>query len=65
MFDSPIEMCPECKDWVLTDQTRKECAREHHCVVEHCPLDQCFSGFDFTRPKSEHTARVLARGRFR
>jgi hypothetical protein len=52
MFDSPIDYCPVCKEMVLLDQTRCECATEHHCrkrVV--CPLDTCFSGYDFSSQK--------------
>jgi hypothetical protein len=46
---------------VLTDQTQKECAREHHCTVTRCPLEKCFTGFDFGLPKSAHEARVLGK----
>lgn len=58
MFDSPIERCPVCGQWVLTDQTRKECAREHDCHIEQCPLKDYFTGYDFSekkgkRPKSD------------
>jgi len=52
MFDSPIDYCPVCKEMVLLDQTRRECAAEHHCrkkVV--CPLERCFSGYDFSSPE--------------
>ncbi len=62
MFDSPLEMCPVCGEWVLTDQTRKECAREHHCTASTCPLERFFSGLDFSRPKEELAARVLGGG---
>ncbi len=60
MFDSPLEMCLVCGDWVLLDQTRKECAREHHCTVERCPLERFFTGFDFSRPIEEFAAPVPA-----
>jgi len=39
---------------VLLDQTRAECAREHHCSKNTaCPLARYFSGIDFsiTQPK--------------
>ncbi|HET9700901.1 MAG TPA: hypothetical protein VFP70_08285 [Burkholderiales bacterium] len=61
MFDSPIEMCPVCGEWVLTDQTQKECAREHRCGAADCPLERCFTGFDFRLPKAAHEARVLGK----
>lgn len=51
MFDSPVEYCPVCKEMVLLDQTRRECKAEHRCkdnVV--CPLERCFSGYDFSGP---------------
>ena len=51
MFDSPIDYCPVCKEMVLLDQTRRECASEHHCRKSAvCPLDSCFSGYDFSSP---------------
>lgn len=59
MFDSPIELCQVCGEWVLTDQTQTECAREHGCTIERCPLERCFTGLDFSHPKSEHADRVL------
>lgn len=44
-FDSPIERCPVCKEYVLMDQTQKECAREHRCHMgEKCPLKPYFEG---------------------
>ena len=54
MFDSPIAPCPLCGQMVLLDQTRAECAREHHCSGSTaCPLERYFSGIDFsiTQPK--------------
>ena len=47
MFDSPFAFCPRCGDMVLLDQTRRECAREHGCAQEHCPLAAWFGGIDF------------------
>ena len=41
-FDAPIERCPHCNEYVLLDQTRLECAREHHCPIEACPLARYF-----------------------
>ena len=49
MFDSPVAPCPVCREMVLLDQTRRECAREHHCVeISDCPLERFFSGVDFS-----------------
>ncbi len=49
MFDSPFDYCPVCKEAVLLDQTRRECAAEHHCDSQAaCPLERCFSGYDFS-----------------
>lgn len=45
-FDSPLERCPVCKEYVLLDQTRQECAREHHCE-QRCPLKPYFEGLAF------------------
>lgn len=63
VLDTPIDLCPVCGAWVVIDQTQKECAREHHCTVDRCPLETCFSGIDFSKPKSEHMDRVLSRTR--
>jgi hypothetical protein len=38
MFDSPIDWCRVCKDWVALDQTPAECARGHNCADRQCPL---------------------------
>ena len=49
MFDSPIAPCPVCREMVLLDQTKTECAREHRCGKRTvCPLENCFSGIDFS-----------------
>ncbi len=49
MFDSPIEACPVCGQIVILDQTRVECAREHHCDKSvDCPLSKFFTGLDFS-----------------
>ena len=43
MFYSPFDICEVCKQYVLLDQTRTECAREHDCHVEKCPLERFFA----------------------
>ncbi len=47
MFDSPFAFCPRCGEMVLLDQTQRECAREHGCTKEPCPLGEWFGGIDF------------------
>jgi len=59
MFDSPLEVCRVCGEWVLLDQTHEECAREHRCTVERCPLERYFTGVDFGQPKAVLAGRVL------
>ena len=47
MFYSPFDVCHVCKQYVLLDQTKKECATEHDCRIETCPLEQFFAeGYD-------------------
>lgn len=46
-FDSPLELCPVCNEYVLLDQTQGECAREHECGRRDCPLAAAFTGHDF------------------
>jgi hypothetical protein len=38
MFDSPLEWCKACKEWVALDQTVEECARQHRCSDGECPM---------------------------
>ena len=42
MFDSPFAYCPVTKAYVLLDQTRRECAREHGCHGRKCPMQRFF-----------------------
>jgi hypothetical protein len=43
MFNSPLHYCPVCREYVPLDQSRRECAREHGCMPEACPLAHLFS----------------------
>jgi len=43
MFNSPLQYCPICKQYVELDQTREECAAKHGCEAEKCPLAQQFA----------------------
>ena len=47
MLDSPFEYCAVCREYVLLDQTAKECARDHRCTQHDCPLRELFTGIDF------------------
>ena len=51
MFNSPLQYCSECKQYVELDQTLAECAQQHGCKVERCPLAHLF--MDAKRPESE------------
>lgn len=41
-FDSPFERCSVCNAYVVLDQTQQECADEHQCGSERCPLQAYF-----------------------
>jgi hypothetical protein len=48
MFDSPFEFCEVCRQYVLLDQTYRQCAREHACAnAAVCPLRRYFTGIEF------------------
>jgi hypothetical protein len=48
MFDSPFEFCTACRDYVLLDQTQRQCARAHGCAdPAKCPLHRYFTGIEF------------------
>lgn len=38
MFDSPLEWCSRCKDWIALDQTVEECTKQHRCRDGECPM---------------------------
>jgi hypothetical protein len=44
MFESPLEWCRTCRDWVALDQSWEEHVRECgcRCVREACPLAALF-----------------------
>lgn len=57
-----IEHCSVCKQYVRMDQTQEECAREHQCHAEACPMRGYFhfvAGPD--RPSSGPDAPDLPR----
>ena len=43
-IDSPFDVCPVCDEYVLLDQSYRQCAREHHCGNTKCPLERFFVG---------------------
>lgn len=43
MFNSPLEYCVHCQQYVALDQTQAACAAEHHCQVADCPLRKYFT----------------------
>jgi len=58
MFDSPFEFCTVCRAYVLLDQTRRQCAREHDCAgATKCPLEKFFTGIEFREGRQETAAK--------
>ena len=43
MFNSPLQYCPLCKEYVELDQTIEECAAKHGCRGHSCPLAPQFN----------------------
>ena len=48
-FDSPVYRCEGCGEFVLMDQTVRECSEEHHCDAADCPVLKLFEGQDSRR----------------
>ena len=48
-FDSPVYRCEGCGEFVLMDQTVRECSEEHQCNAADCPVLKFFEGRDFRR----------------
>ena len=42
MFNSPLQYCAKCKQYVELDQTKEECVALHECGGEDCPLLKMF-----------------------
>jgi len=64
MFDSPFEYCPVCRQYVLLDQTHRECAHEHGCgSTAACPLQRLFTGIDFAKKSENKGAKRGRRNR--
>ena len=63
MFDSPFEFCKVCKEYVLLDQTLRQCAREHRCADPAVPPAPLFHGHRIRRAEASEEARPkVARG---
>lgn len=60
MFNSPLEYCPHCRQYVALDSTPKECAAKYRCGVEVCPLRAHFTGRQMD-PTPEASARDVGR----
>ncbi len=43
MFNSPLQYCKVCKQYIALDQSQEECAKQHGCRVEVCPYAGLFS----------------------
>ena len=50
LIDSPFEICSVCDEYVFLDQSYEECAREHKCGNQHCPLKRFFAERTVSRP---------------
>ncbi len=42
MYVPHIEHCSVCNQYVRMDQTQEECAREHQCHADACPMHGYF-----------------------
>ena len=43
MFNSPMDYCPRCRQYVALDQAPLECAAQYHCGGVPCPLERYFA----------------------
>jgi len=42
MYDSPLQYCASCKQYIELDQTAEECAVRHGCKIDLCPFAHLF-----------------------
>jgi hypothetical protein len=42
MFNSPLQYCTKCTQYVELDQTKEECVALHACGGVDCPLQKMF-----------------------
>ena len=52
MFNSPVDWCPVCRQWLALDE---ECPRGH--AESRCPLSAARSGTSALMLKLDHAAR--------
>jgi hypothetical protein len=57
MLDSPFDYCKICREYVLLDQTQRQCAGEHRCARQDCPLAKYFTGIEFGKPPKAPSTR--------
>jgi len=50
MFDSPLEFCPRCRQYVALDSMPTNCAARSQCGGESCPLEPYFTGTQTGQP---------------
>jgi len=64
VYNSPMHLCPVCKQYVALDQSAKECAAEHVCTADPCPLAHLFTQRNTTSDKQpQNTDKVETKPR--
>jgi hypothetical protein len=63
-FDSPIGRCELVREFVLLDETQRECAREHGCTPgQICPLRGYFTEFSGVSDPADLPRKRVRRAR--
>jgi len=62
-FDSPLYRCEKCGEFVLLDQTVRECADEHRCGTASCPMAEFFDSSNHGEQEGRGTTRGQTRNR--
>lgn len=52
MHAFPLHFCPVRKQYIELDQTRLECATEHGCALDKCPVPDRFFAVPESHPVS-------------
>jgi hypothetical protein len=61
VLDSPFDFCKVCREYVLLDQTQRQCAAEHGCGHRpDCPLARYFTGIEFGKARKPPVKRRRA-----
>ena len=42
VYDSPLQYCASCKQYIELDQTAEECALQRGCKPDACPFAHLF-----------------------